>query len=49
MKQKGYVDINFGALFATLIGIGFLVGWIFSKIFDFVWPHIKSYIHTITG
>ena len=47
--QKGYIDIDFGALFFTLIVVGIAIGIPITLFIQWIWPIAKSWLHTITG
>lgn len=43
-KQTGFIDIDFTAVFITLIIVGAVLGIVGYKAFTWAWPHIKQFI-----
>lgn len=48
-KHKGYIDINFGAVFAVLIAIGAILGVLGYLLVSYTWPYVKAWLHVATA
>lgn len=49
MNQRGYVNLNLGAMFAGLLIAGIVAGIALTMLARWLWPILKAFIHQVTA
>lgn len=49
MRERGYIDLNLGGLFAGILIVGAVIGALLFWVAGAVWPWLKSWLHAVTA
>lgn len=48
-KQRGFVDLNIGAMIVFLLVVGAIAGIAIYKLIAWLWPYLKAFLHQVTA
>ena len=49
MKQRGYMNLDFGGLIIGLLIVGIVAGIALTMLARWLWPILKAFIHQVTA
>lgn len=48
-SNRGFINIDFGAIFVALLVIGALIGAVTWSLVQWLWPLFRAWLHTATA
>lgn len=48
-SNRGFIDIDFGAIFVGLLVVGALLGAAAWELIQWLWPLFKAWLHQVTA